>query len=143
MLRKKLVDVALEWQEKYGVAPQITTPISEYDAAMLVGMSEYEYSAYMQDKTAVAKGSDFVFNGVRYQVKGNRPSGKPGSNITMVPKATNYDWDKLIWVLYDKNYVVLEAWEWDVVAYKQAFHDIKRLAPSHYRKGKCLYAKDS
>ncbi len=141
MLRKKLIDVALEWQERFGVSPQITTPISEYDAAMLVGMSEDEYSDYMQDKTAVNKGSDFVFKGIRYQVKGNRPSGKPGSFITMVPKATNYDWDKLIWVLYDKNYVIQEAWEWDMQAYEQAFHDIKRLSPKDYRQGKCLYQK--
>ncbi len=139
MLRKKLIDVALEWQERFGVSPQITTPISEYNAAMLVGMSEDEYSDYMQDKTAVNKGSDFVFKGIRYQVKGNRPSGKPGSFITMVPKATNYDWDKLIWVLYDKNYVIQEAWEWDMQAYEQAFHDIKRLSPKDYRQGKCLY----
>ncbi|WP_373332639.1 hypothetical protein P6F15_05195 [Thiopseudomonas alkaliphila] len=143
MLRKKLIDVALEWQERFGVSPQITTPISEYDAAMLVGMSEDEYSAYMQDKTAVSKGADFAFKGIRYQVKGNRPSGKPGSFITMVPKATNYDWDKLIWVLYNKDYVMQEAWEWDVQTYKQAFHDIKRLSPKHYRQGKCLYPKNS
>ena len=60
MLRDKLVEVALQWQEKFGVAPQITTVVSEYDAAMLVGMPEREYSEYMQDKTAVNKGSDFV-----------------------------------------------------------------------------------
>lgn len=143
MLREKLIEVALEWQDKFGVAPQITTPLSEYDAAMLVGMSEEEYSEYMQDKTAVAKGSDFVFNGIRYQIKGNRPSGKPGSKITMVPKATNYDWDKLVWVMYDSAYTVLEVWEWDVGLYKEAFDSIKRLSPAHYRKGKCLYAKNS
>ena len=134
-LRERLVSIALEWQERYGVAPQITTPISEYDAAMLVGMPEEEYSAYMQDKTAVAKGSDFEYLGVRYQVKGNRPSGKPGSRITMVPKATNYDWDVLIWVIYDKDYVIQEAWMWDVESYRQAFHDKKRLSPSDYRNG--------
>ncbi|RBP69102.1 MULTISPECIES: hypothetical protein [Marinobacter] len=142
MLRKKLIDVALDWQERFGVAPQITTPLSEYDAAMLVGMSESEYSDFMQDKTAVAKGSDFVFNGIRYQVKGNRPSGKPGSRITMVPKATNYDWDKLIWIRYDKFYVMQEAWEWDVVQYQATFHSISRLSPADYRRGKCLYVKD-
>jgi len=143
VLRQKLIDVALEWQKQFGVAPQITTPLSEYDAAMLVGMSEKEYSHYMQDKTAVAKGSDFVYNGVRYQVKGNRPSGKPGSRITMVPKATNYDWDKLIWVMYDKHYIIQEAWQWDVELYRKEFHHIKRLSPSHYRKGFCLYDKNS
>lgn len=137
-LRTKLIKVALEWQEKYGVAPQITTPLSEYDAAMLIGMPEQEYSEYMQEITAVNRGSDFIYKNIRYQVKGNRPSGKPGSKVTMVPKATNYDWDKLIWVLYDKNYIIQEAWLWDVEEYKQKFHSIKRLSPSHYREGKQL-----
>jgi hypothetical protein len=143
VLREQLIQVALEWQDRYGVAPQITTPISEYDAAILVGMSDDEYSHFMQDKTAVSKGSDFVHKGIRYQVKGNRPSGKPGSKITMVPKATNYDWDKLIWVMYDKYYEIQEAWEWDVNAYRVEFDAIKRLSPAHYRKGKCLYPKKS
>ena len=137
-LRRRLIDVALEWQDRFGVAPQITTPVSEYDAAMLVGMPEDEYSKYMQDKTAVAKGSDFAFSGVQYQVKGNRPSGKPGSRITMVPKALNYDWDVLIWVMYDKNYVVQEAWAWEVDEYREAFHDKKRLSPNDYRSGRKL-----
>ena len=29
MLRDKLIQVALEWQAKFGVAPQITTAVSE------------------------------------------------------------------------------------------------------------------
>ena len=83
MLRDNLVEIALQWQAKYGVAPQITSVISEFDAAMLVGMSESDYSDYMQDKTAVSKGADFVFNHQRYQVKANRPSGKPGSKVSI------------------------------------------------------------
>ena len=142
MLRDKLVEIALEWQGRFGVSPQITSTVSEYDAAILVGMSEEEYSDYMKDKTAVSKGSDFAFNNIRYQVKANRPSGKPGSFVTMVPKATNYEWDKLIWILYDKNYVMQEAWEWDVEDYKSKFDKIKRLSPLDYRKGKCLFIKD-
>jgi len=134
-LRDKLVKVALEWQEQYGIAPQITTPVSEYDAAMLIGFPEKEYSAHMQDKTAVSKGSDFTYKGIRYQVKGNRPSGKPGSRITKVPKATNYEWDILIWVRYNKYYVIQEAWQWNVEAYIEAFHDKKRLSPNDYRQG--------
>jgi hypothetical protein len=138
-LRGILVDIALQWQARFGVAPQITTVVSEYDAAMLVGMSESQYSKYMQDKTAVNKGYDFVFNHTRYQVKANRPSGKPGSFVTKVPKASNYEWDKLIWILYDKKYLMLEAWEWNMKEYKLAFDNVKRLSPDHYRKGKCLY----
>lgn len=139
MLRDKLVETALEWQEKFGVAPQITSVLSEYDAAMLVGMSEKDYSDYMQDKTAVQKGFDFIFNGIRYQIKANRPSGKPRSEVSKVPGVSNYTWDKLIWILYDKNYVMQEAWEWDVESYKTAFAETKRLSPEDYRKGKCLY----
>lgn len=139
MLRDKLVETALEWQKRFGVAPQITSVVSEYDSAMLVGMLEKDYSDFMQDKTAVQKGFDFIFKGKRYQIKANRPSGKKGSKVTWVPKAKNFNWDKLIWILYDKNYVMQEAWEWDVESYKAAFDKIKRLSPEHYRKGKCLY----
>ena len=53
-LRNKLIDIALQWQESFGVAPSITSALSEYDAAMLVGMPENEYSEYMKDKTAVS-----------------------------------------------------------------------------------------
>lgn len=141
MLRDKLVEIALQWQAKYGVAPQITSAVSEYDAAKLVGMSESEYSEYMQDKTAVHKGSDFVFNNTRYQIKGNRPSGKPGSFVTKVPNTKNYEWDKLIWILYDKYYIMQEAWEWDVDNYKLTFEGKSRLSPNDYRNGKCLYKK--
>lgn len=139
MLRRRLVEVAL----KYGVAPSITSSVSEYDAAMLLGMTDAKYSKYMRDKTAVTRGYDFVYNGVRYQIKATRPSGKPGSKITKVPNAKNYNWDRIIWVLYDKDYVVLEAWEWDVDTYKAAFRPDQRLSPSHYRQGKCLYQKNS
>ena len=139
MLRDKLVEVALEWQSKFGVSPSITSTVSEYDAAMLVGMSEPEYSEYMKDKTAVCKGADFVFNNIRYQIKANRPSGKPGSFVTLVSKASNYLWDKLIWILYDKNYVMQEAWEWDVEDYISSFDNKKRLSPDDYRKGRRLF----
>ena len=137
-LRDRLVDIALEWQASFGVAPQITTAISEYDAAMLVGMPEHDYSKYMQTQTAVSKGTDFIYNNIRYQIKANRPSGKTGSKVTLVPKAKNYEWDILIWLLYDKHYVLLEAWQWDMNAYKNAFKYSGRLAPADYRQGKKL-----
>ena len=60
----------------------------------------------MQDRTAVAKGLDFEWSGCRYQVKANRPSGKPGSRVTLVPKPKNYDWDRLIWILYNVDYEI-------------------------------------
>ena len=137
-LRTSLVNIALAWEKAYGNAPSITCALSEYDAAMLVGLSETEYSVYMQGKTAVQKGYDFKFNGYRYQVKANRPSGKPGSFVTLVPKATNYEWDFLIWLLYNKNYEIQEAWLWDVSLYVEAFDTIKRLSPAHHRKGQSI-----
>ena len=92
----------------------------------------------MQGKTTVQKGHDFVFNGKLYQVKGNRPSGKRGSFVTWVPKANNYEWDFLIWVHYNSEYVIQEAWLWEVSPYIEAFDSVKRLSPAHYRQGKKL-----
>lgn len=138
MLREELVSVALRWEQHFGNAPSITTVLSEYDAAMLVGLSEAQYSAVMAGATTVRKGYDFIHDGKRYQVKGNRPSGKPGSFVTWVPKATNYEWDYLVWVLYDRNYAIQEAWLWEVEAYRLAFLEVTRLSPDHHRKGRRL-----
>ena len=105
---------------------------------MLVGLTEAEYSAAMSRATAVQKGYDFSYGGKRYQIKGNRPSGKPGSFVTWVPKATNYDWDCLVWVLYNRQYIIQEAWLWEVEAYQTAFHTVTRLSPAHHRGGRRL-----
>ena len=138
-LRQSLVETVLAWERAFGNAPSITSALSELDAAQLVGCSIEEYSAAMQGATCVQKGYDFKFNGARYQVKGNRPSGKPGSFVTLVPKAKNYNWDFLVWVLYNQQYEIQEAWLWDVKTYRAAFHLIKRLSPAHYRQGTKLY----
>ena len=53
-MRDKLVKLALNWQNKFGVAPSITSAISEYDAAMLVGMTVNQYSKSMINRTAVS-----------------------------------------------------------------------------------------
>jgi len=137
-LRQRLVTTALDWEIAFGNAPSITSVLSEYDAAILVGCSPEDYSFSMRGATAVQKGYDFKKGAVRYQVKANRPSGKPGSFVTLVAKATNYDWDFLIWVLYNPKYEIQEAWQWDVAAYKEAFDSIKTLRPKHYRMGKRL-----
>lgn len=134
-LRHQIVESALAWERAFGNSPSITSTLSEYDAAMIVGLTPEQYSAAMKGMTTVQKGYDFKFKGKRYQVKGNRPSGKPGSFVTWVPKATNYDWDLLVWVLYNTQYEIEEAWLWEVDAYKTAFDNVKRLSPEHYRKG--------
>lgn len=121
------------------MAPSITSVLSEYDAAQLVGHSDDSFAADCVGRTAVTRGSDFTYLGKRYQVKACRPSGKPGSTITKLPKATNYDWDVLIWVLYDRHYRVLEAWQWDVGSYRASFDAVVRLSPAMMRAGVPLH----
>jgi hypothetical protein len=141
-LRDRLVAIALEWQDKYGVAPHITGALSELDAAtVLLGMSEEEYARDLSNATAVRRGYDFVFNGLRYQVKANRPSGKPGSFVTLTAKARNYEWDRLIWILYSREYQIEEAWMWEVDAYRSAFDMIGRLSPKQMRGGLSILVK--
>ena len=138
-LRAKLVEIVLAWEKAYGNAPAITSALSEYDAAILVGLSSEQYSAGMQGATAVQKGYDFSFLGKRYQVKATRPSGKRGSFVTRVPKAANYEWDFLIWINYNSAYEMQEAWKWDVSGYSSAFDKIVRLSPANYRGGTKLF----
>jgi len=134
-LRSELIELCLQWQKKYGVSPAITCAISEYDAAHLVGMSETEYSSYMQDRTAVSRGFDFIHNCIKYQIKAHRPSGKIGSKITNAGKAKNYEWDKLIWIRYDVSFNIQEAWCWDRAAYIANFDAKVRISPEDMRQG--------
>ncbi len=85
------------------------------------------------------RGYDFECRGVRYQVKGNRPSGKPGSPVTLVSKANNYDWDRLIWILYDRSYCLREAWQSKRNPYRARFDTETRISPADMRQGQCLY----
>ena len=89
-LRAMLVAVVLEREHRYGVAPAATSALSEYDAARLVGHTTESLTIDCVGRTAVTRGTDFCHQGRRYQVKANRPSGKPGSFVTLVAKATNY-----------------------------------------------------
>ena len=145
-LRDRLVSIALEWQQRYGVAPHITAAISEYDAAMLVGFPEREYSRFMQGKTAVAKGSDFEYGGIRYQVKANRPSGKPGSRVTLVANAAkppaNTNGTASSGSCTTRTTRCSEAWQWDAEPYRQAFSENQRLSPEHYRYSVTGYGID-
>lgn len=137
-LREKLVDITLEWERAFGNAPLITTVVAEYDAARLIGVPLDAYAASMQAAGTIHRGHDFVHEGVRYQVMGNRPSGKPGSFVTWVAKASNYEWDQLVWILYNSEFEIKEAWMWDVASYTKAFDRLKRLTPTQMRRGKPL-----
>lgn len=137
-LRDRLVQVVLEWENRYGVAPRVTGDIAEYDAAVLLGCSDDECVKAMAGRTAVSKGHDLLHNGIRYQVKSNRPSGKKGSFVTKVNGPANYAWDKLIWILYDREFRIQEAWLWDVTDFKARLGALTRLSPDHMRQGETL-----
>jgi hypothetical protein len=141
-LREQLVRAALEWGDYFGVAPSITTAISELDAALLVGMDEEDYCLSGRGRTAVTRDTDFIFKGIRYQVTANRPSGLPGSRVTWVKQKTEkkrpFGWDRLVWILYDRVYVVQESWEFTVDEYRSKFAVATRLGPDHMRQGRKL-----
>ncbi|WP_197044229.1 MULTISPECIES: hypothetical protein [unclassified Rhizobium] len=122
------------------MAPSIMSAISGYDAAVtLLGMSEKEYGASVKLATAAGGGFDFQFKGQRFQIKANRPSDKRGSAVTVVPKVRNYDWDQLIWILYSRDYEILEAWKWPREAYQREIQPLPRVSPNHMRRGLRLH----
>ena len=134
-LRNLLVEVALEWERRFAIAPRITDAIGEYDAAKLVGTSIRIGMGRDRGDTAVKKGFDFKKEDTLYQVKSNRPSGKLGSTVTLVGKAKNFDWNRLIWILYDSQYDIVEAYQFANNEYKRLFEKKKRLSPDDMRKG--------
>jgi len=139
-MRAELVKLALQWQEHFGVAPRITDAISEFDAALcIVKCDPAEHMEQMRYRTAVSRGHDFIFDGNRFQVKANRPSGAPGCFVTKVGKANNYDWEYLIWILYSREYIMQEAWLWTVEAYRQNFEGQKRISPNDMRRGEQVF----
>ncbi|MGA2238797.1 MAG: hypothetical protein ABSG74_06270 [Candidatus Bathyarchaeia archaeon] len=134
-LRDFLAKVSLEWEKRFAVAPKVTGDLAEYDAAKLKGTSLSIGKGRDVSDTAVKKGVDFRYGNKGYQVKSNRPSGKQGSPVTLVQKAKNYNWDKLIWILYDRNYNIKEAWEHSRNSYRKRFENKKRLSPDDMRLG--------
>ena len=66
-LRQRLIQIALEWEQVFGNVPSITSVISEYDAAKLLGIDDATYSQIMQNSTSVQRGHDFIFQGLKYQ----------------------------------------------------------------------------
>lgn len=137
------MQVALEWENYFGVAPSITSVISEWDAARLVGKKEEAYCSDGKFRTAVTKDVDFICGDLRYQVTANRPSGKKGSPVTLVSHKTEkkrrFGWDRIIWIRYDQNYDLQEAWEFTAEDYRTRFNHVTRLSPKDMRQGRCLF----
>ena len=85
-LRTRLVQLSLDWESYFGVAPSITPAISELDGALLVGMNEDSYCSHGQLRTAVSMDTDLISNGIRYQVTANRSSGRRDLRYEGEPK---------------------------------------------------------
>jgi hypothetical protein len=141
-IRARLAGLAIEWEHRYGVAPPITSAISEYDAAMLLGLSDDEYASSCVGRSAVTPGTDFVHRGIRYQVKANRPSGRAGSTVTIISKPRNLGFDVLVWVLYRPDFSFDEVWTVDVATFERELHGLTYLRPVQLRAvGSRLYPR--
>lgn len=138
-IRDQLVQTALQWEKRFGFFPGqagITAAVSEYDAAMMLGLTEVNYIASIKGRSSVGRGHDFVFENKRIQVKANRPSGRPGSDVWNAgPKAKTKGWDILIYILYDKGYVMQEAYQFDRDAYETMFSNKESLRLEDMRRG--------
>ena len=69
--------------------------------------------------------------------KGGQNATSQSNNVYLF--AANYEWDVLIWIRYDRNYAMQEAWQWDVEPYKKEFHDKKRISLGDIRHGRRLF----
>jgi hypothetical protein len=138
-IRDQLVQTVLKWEEKFGFFPGqagVTAAVSEYDAATILGLNETEYVMAVKDRSAVGPGYDFMFKKRRVQVKANRPSGREGSAVWNAgPKVKTAHWDILIYILYDKNYVIQEAYQFTPDAYDKLFANKEKLRLCDMRKG--------
>ena len=143
-LRDHLVKSTLEWREKYGSAPHITSTISEYDAARLIGMSEEEYAQRTIDSR---RRFNFIYKKKRYQVHGTRQFSQLPESVAIEKKTIKYGCNYFIRVLYNKSYEIQEAWLWDINSVngpdtgkglKQYFESNDRMTFADLRLGKCL-----
>lgn len=141
-VRDQLVQTLSKWEERFGFFPGqagITAAVSEYDAAMMLGHNEDEYIASITGRGPVGRGYDFVFNSKKIQVKANRPSRRPGAAVWNAGPRVNTDgWDILIYILYDEDYVIQEAYQFDSDTYENMFANRTSLRLEDMRKGENL-----
>jgi hypothetical protein len=138
-IRDQLVQTVLKWEEMFGFFPGqagVTAAVSEYDAAMILGLSEAQYARSVDGRSSVGRGYDFMFKDKRVQVKANRPSGLPGSAVRNAgPKVKTGPWDIFIYILYDKDYAVQEVYQFDPDMYETMFSNKEKLRLEDMRKG--------
>ena len=131
--REQLISQSLAWESAFGKSPSITGELGEIDAIFSLGFLTPETLRKRRSASAVKSKSDFEVNGLRYQVKANRPSGRPGSKVTKIGVPKPDGWDELLWVLYNKDYRVQEFWKIDHRTFWQALGGNKHLRPKIIR----------
>jgi hypothetical protein len=62
--------------------------------------------------------------------------------VTLVGKAKNYNWNKLIWILCTTAAMLSgRLWEWHVDEYGVRFDTVNRLSPAHMRQGRRIFPR--
>jgi hypothetical protein len=85
-LRTRLVALALEWQVRFGIAPAITCAISEYDAAIPVGCTDYDYCVGQKLRMAVPPTTTSFSKVPGTRLRQTVPAGKREASL---PKPAN------------------------------------------------------
>lgn len=124
--REMLVDLACHWQDPLGVTPAVNYAVARYDAAALAGLAESRCRA-------VASGADFDHEGLRYQVIASRDP-----EPARIPVVRRRGWDCLIWLVYDRDYALLEAWRCEGEALRARWGDSRVLGSDCLRLGEDL-----
>lgn len=124
--RELLVDLACHWQDPLGVTPAVNYAVARYDAAALAGLAEPRCRA-------VASGADFDHEGQRYQVIASRDP-----EPARIPVVRRAGWDRLIWLVYDRDYALLEAWSCEGEALRARWGDSRILTSDCLRLGEDL-----
>ena len=137
-IRRELIKSSLEWAAAFGLTPAIIGELGEVDAAYLLSKSPKMAKNILLARTPRQKGYDLLIDHQRIQVKATRSSGLPGSTITRIQKPRNDMWDLIVWINYNRDFHLQEAWLWTRRAYLKKFSQSHRISPEEFRKGKRL-----
>lgn len=136
--RPRLVEMAFDWERRFGVAPVPLSWISEYDVVRLLGLFDDSFAFHCVRFMVVTDG-DVTVGKTRFSVNADRPDVRPAAYLTQVAHSSGYGWDKLYWMLYDKQYELCEAWELPIFDRDQDLDERLRLTPADLRRGTRLF----
>ena len=136
--RTLLVAMAFDWERRFGIATVPLSKISEHDVCRLLGLPDEIWALDGQRVVRLTDGH-VTLGKVRARVNADRSDVRPASWLTLVAHSSGAGWDKLFWMLYDKEYELCEAWELPIVDPDQDFDERLRLTPADMRQGRRLF----